>query len=235
MCIAVSRPETSLMLKDLIPVLYQEGSYQGEPVTLGVGGFGKVELVWEKSPFYFLSVQNVRMSCQNKFRIQKAVLSIHTIVMLFWFDLLKYEHICLFVYQVTTLQHRKYFAMKKISKQHVVAKKQEGHILLEKKILQAVRCDFIVRLVLLPTSPIIISFVQAIRWLFTFNLLSDFSPLVQAACCLQRFSLHLYDNGVLPWWGNLDQAKRSVRYSWVSDVWGEHPIKPTVVLFLYYI
>lgn len=45
MCIAVSRPETSLMLKDLIPVPYQEGSYQGEPVTLGVGGFGKVELV----------------------------------------------------------------------------------------------------------------------------------------------------------------------------------------------
>uniref|UniRef100_A0A8C1CRY1 cGMP-dependent protein kinase n=1 Tax=Cyprinus carpio carpio TaxID=630221 RepID=A0A8C1CRY1_CYPCA len=84
-------PETSLKLKDLIPVLYQEGSYQGEPVTLGVGGFGKVELV-------------------------------------------------------TTLQHRTYFAMKKISKQHVVAKKQEGHVLLEKKILQAIQCDFIVRL-----------------------------------------------------------------------------------------
>ncbi|XP_073673197.1 cGMP-dependent protein kinase 1 [Garra rufa] len=84
-------PETSLKLKDLVPVLYQEGSYQGEPVTLGVGGFGKVALV-------------------------------------------------------TTLQHRTYFAMKKISKQHVVAKKQEGHILLEKKILQAIQCDFVVRL-----------------------------------------------------------------------------------------
>ncbi|XP_067272829.1 cGMP-dependent protein kinase 1 [Pseudorasbora parva] len=84
-------PETTLKLKDLVPVLYQEGSYQGEPVTLGVGGFGKVELV-------------------------------------------------------TTLQHRKYFAMKKISKQHVIAKKQEGHILLERKILQAIRCEFIVRL-----------------------------------------------------------------------------------------
>ncbi|KAK2883760.1 hypothetical protein Q8A67_017397 [Cirrhinus molitorella] len=83
--------ETSLKQKDLVPVLYQEGSYQGEPVTLGVGGFGKVELV-------------------------------------------------------TTLQHRTYFAMKKISKQHVVAKKQEVHILLEKKILQAIQCDFIVRL-----------------------------------------------------------------------------------------
>ncbi|XP_073790013.1 cGMP-dependent protein kinase 1 isoform X2 [Danio rerio] len=86
-----ARPETSLKLKDLVPVLYQEGSYQGDPVTLGIGGFGKVELV-------------------------------------------------------TTLEHRKYFAMKRISKQHVVAKKQEAHILLEKKILQGIRCDFIVRL-----------------------------------------------------------------------------------------
>uniref|UniRef100_W5KR23 Protein kinase cGMP-dependent 3 n=1 Tax=Astyanax mexicanus TaxID=7994 RepID=W5KR23_ASTMX len=34
-----------LKLKDLIPVLYQEGRYQGEPVTLGLGGFGRVELV----------------------------------------------------------------------------------------------------------------------------------------------------------------------------------------------
>ncbi|RXN18612.1 cGMP-dependent kinase 1-like protein [Labeo rohita] len=96
-------PETSLKLKDLVPVLYQEGSYQGEPVTLGVGGFGKVELI------------NVVL-------------------------------IGLVVYQVTTLQHRTYFAMKKISKQHVVAKKQEAHILLEKKILLAIQCDFIVRL-----------------------------------------------------------------------------------------
>ncbi|XP_051510720.1 cGMP-dependent protein kinase 1 isoform X1 [Myxocyprinus asiaticus] len=92
----IKKPEevgsnTSLMLKDLIPVLYQEGRYQGEPVTLGVGGFGRVELV-------------------------------------------------------TTLHHRKYFAMKKIIKKHIVAKRQEGHILLEKRILLAIRCDFIVRL-----------------------------------------------------------------------------------------
>lgn len=40
-----SSPSSSLRLKDLIPVLYQEGRYQGEPVTLGVGGFGRVELV----------------------------------------------------------------------------------------------------------------------------------------------------------------------------------------------
>ncbi|KAL7872507.1 hypothetical protein SRHO_G00074900 [Serrasalmus rhombeus] len=39
------RLESSLKLKDLIPVLYQEGRYQGEPVTLGLGGFGRVELV----------------------------------------------------------------------------------------------------------------------------------------------------------------------------------------------
>ncbi|KAI7800103.1 putative cGMP-dependent protein kinase 1, partial [Triplophysa rosa] len=83
--------QTSLKLKDVIPVLYQEGRCQGDPVTLGVGGFGRVELV-------------------------------------------------------TTLQHRKYFAMKKVSKKHIVAKRQESHILLERRILQAIRCDFIVRL-----------------------------------------------------------------------------------------
>ncbi|XP_051954558.1 cGMP-dependent protein kinase 1 isoform X2 [Xyrauchen texanus] len=92
----IKKPEevgtnTSLMLKDLVPVLYQEGRYQGEPVTLGVGGFGRVELV-------------------------------------------------------TTLHHRKYFAMKKVIKKHIVSKRQEGHILLEKRILLAIRCDFIVRL-----------------------------------------------------------------------------------------
>ncbi len=70
----------------------------------------------------------------------------------------------LFIYQVTTLQHRTYFAMKKISKQHVVAKKQEAHILLEKNILQAIQCDFIVRLVQLPTKPVIISYLaQAVH------------------------------------------------------------------------
>lgn len=46
MVYAVSlRQKTSLKLKDLIPVLYQEGRFQGDPVTLGVGGFGRVELV----------------------------------------------------------------------------------------------------------------------------------------------------------------------------------------------
>lgn len=38
-------PSLTLKFKDLVPVLYQEGRYQGEPVTLGVGGFGRVELV----------------------------------------------------------------------------------------------------------------------------------------------------------------------------------------------
>ncbi|XP_030638627.1 cGMP-dependent protein kinase 2 [Chanos chanos] len=82
---------TSLRLKDLIPVLYQEGRYQGEPVTLGVGGFGRVELV-------------------------------------------------------TTLHHGKYYAMKKVSKKHIVSKRQEQHVLFEKRILLAIQCDFIVRL-----------------------------------------------------------------------------------------
>ncbi|KAI4902236.1 hypothetical protein NFI96_010090 [Prochilodus magdalenae] len=83
--------ESSLKLKDLIPVLYQEGRYQGEPITLGLGGFGRVELV-------------------------------------------------------TTLQHGKYFAMKKVSKKLIVEKRQGAHVIFEKKILQDIQCDFIVRL-----------------------------------------------------------------------------------------
>lgn len=44
MC-AFIRPSSTLRFKDLVPVLYQEGRFQGDPVTLGVGGFGRVELV----------------------------------------------------------------------------------------------------------------------------------------------------------------------------------------------
>lgn len=43
-CLSVS-PTSTLRFKDLVPVLYQEGRQQGDPVTLGVGGFGRVELV----------------------------------------------------------------------------------------------------------------------------------------------------------------------------------------------
>ncbi|XP_017317717.1 cGMP-dependent protein kinase 1 isoform X1 [Ictalurus punctatus] len=82
---------SSLQLSDLIPVLYQEGRYQGSPVTLGLGGFGRVELV-------------------------------------------------------TTLYHGKYFALKKISKKLIVEKRQEEHVLFEKKLLLDIECDFIVRL-----------------------------------------------------------------------------------------
>lgn len=38
-------PGSTLTFEDLVPVLYQEGRYQGDPVTLGIGGFGRVELV----------------------------------------------------------------------------------------------------------------------------------------------------------------------------------------------
>lgn len=34
-----------MRFKDLVPVFYQEGRHQGDPVTLGVGGFGRVQLV----------------------------------------------------------------------------------------------------------------------------------------------------------------------------------------------
>lgn len=47
--------------------------------------------------------------------------------------------------QVTTLHHGKYFAMKRVSKKHIVAKQQEEHVLFEKRILKAIQSDFIVR------------------------------------------------------------------------------------------
>ncbi|XP_022593513.1 cGMP-dependent protein kinase 2-like [Seriola dumerili] len=86
-----SSTTSTLRFKDLVPVLYQEGRFLGDPVTLGVGGFGRVELM-------------------------------------------------------TTVNHGKYYAMKRVSKKHIVAKRQEEHMLFEKKILKAIQCDFIVRL-----------------------------------------------------------------------------------------
>lgn len=86
-----SSPSSTLRFKDLVPVVYQEGRFQGDPVTLGVGGFGRVELM-------------------------------------------------------TTVNHGKYYAMKRVSKKHIVVKRQEEHMLFEKKILKATQCDFIVRL-----------------------------------------------------------------------------------------
>ncbi|XP_041832043.1 cGMP-dependent protein kinase 2 [Melanotaenia boesemani] len=85
-----SSPSSTLQFKDLVPVLYQEGRYQGDPVTLGVGGFGRVQLV-------------------------------------------------------TAINHGKYYAMKRVSKKQIVAKRQEEHMIFEKKILKAIQCDFIVR------------------------------------------------------------------------------------------
>ncbi|CAL9692406.1 unnamed protein product [Knipowitschia caucasica] len=86
-----SSPSSTLRFKDLVPVMYQEGRYQGDPVTLGVGGFGRVQLM-------------------------------------------------------TTLNYGKYYAMKQVSKKQIVVKRQEEHMLFEKKILKAIQCDFIVRL-----------------------------------------------------------------------------------------
>ncbi|XP_029452161.1 cGMP-dependent protein kinase 2-like isoform X2 [Rhinatrema bivittatum] len=40
-----NRAQAPLRLQDLVPVLYSEGRHQGQPVTLGTGGFGRVELV----------------------------------------------------------------------------------------------------------------------------------------------------------------------------------------------
>lgn len=46
---------------------------------------------------------------------------------------------------MTTVNHGMYYAMKRVSKKHIVAKRQEEHMLFEKKILKALQCDFIVR------------------------------------------------------------------------------------------
>lgn len=86
-----SSPSSTFRFKDFVPVLYQEGRHQNDPVTLGVGGFGRVQLM-------------------------------------------------------TTINHGKYYAMKRVSKKQIVAKRQEEHMLFEKKILKAIQCDFIVRL-----------------------------------------------------------------------------------------
>lgn len=49
---------------------------------------------------------------------------------------------------MTTLTHGKYYAMKRVSKKQIVAKRQEEHMLFEKKILKAIQCDFIVKYLL---------------------------------------------------------------------------------------
>lgn len=57
-CLSVS-PSSTLKFKDLVPVLYQEGRYQGDPVTLGVGGFGRVELVGVLPYLTIWSIYNI--------------------------------------------------------------------------------------------------------------------------------------------------------------------------------
>lgn len=57
-CLSAS-PSSTLRFKDLVPVLYQEGRYQGDPVTLGVGGFGRVELVGVSLCLASWSVDNI--------------------------------------------------------------------------------------------------------------------------------------------------------------------------------
>lgn len=48
-------------------MLYQEGRYQGDPVTLGVGGFGRVELVGVSSYLSIGKVLNVYYKpCKGK-------------------------------------------------------------------------------------------------------------------------------------------------------------------------
>lgn len=64
---------------------------------------------------------------------------------------------------MTTVNHGKYYAMKKVSKKHIVAKRQEEHMLFEKKILKAIQCDFIVRYLPSQThNPLIIQHINTV-------------------------------------------------------------------------
>nr|XP_033795849.1 cGMP-dependent protein kinase 1-like isoform X2 [Geotrypetes seraphini] len=62
-----------LRLQDLVPVLYSEGRYMGQPVTLGTGGFGRVELVsWGPGkPVEYFALKKIRkvhivQTCQEE-------------------------------------------------------------------------------------------------------------------------------------------------------------------------
>ncbi|XP_067326618.1 cGMP-dependent protein kinase 1-like [Anolis sagrei] len=89
-------PPPPLRLQDLQPVHYQEGERQGQPVVLGTGGFGSVELV--------------RSVCTEEGLAERL------------------------------------FALKRLRKDHVVQKRQQEHVLMEKRVLLQSRCPFIVRL-----------------------------------------------------------------------------------------
>lgn len=116
-----------LQLKDLIPALYQEGRYQGSPITLGVGGFGRVELV--------------QPNINDIMELHELPQFIHGQHQTFS----RCYRQLLLVLKVTTLQHGKYYAIKKVSKKLIVEKRQTEHILFEKKLLLDVQSDFIVR------------------------------------------------------------------------------------------
>lgn len=47
-------------------MLYQEGRYQGDPVTLGVGGFGRVELVGVLPCLTLWSIDNIYKPWRRK-------------------------------------------------------------------------------------------------------------------------------------------------------------------------
>lgn len=47
-------------------MLYQEGRYQGDPVTLGVGGFGRVELVGVLLYLTIWSIYNISLEEEDR-------------------------------------------------------------------------------------------------------------------------------------------------------------------------
>lgn len=203
-------PSSTLMFKDLVPVLYQEGRYQGDPVTLGVGGFGRVQLV-SVVFFFFKPVKATLHPLSSK--VTKLLL---WQVIVVFDNVTKLTTMCLCCIKMTTLTHGKYYAMKRVSKKQIVAKRQEEHMLFEKKILKAIQCDFIVRYKR--------SFCRILLFIIKYPAAkhvivnSFFFFFLQALCCFQRHTVHLHGHGVLWWWGGLDQAERSVRHgTWLSE------------------
>lgn len=103
---------------------------------------------------------------------------------------------------MTTVNHGTYYAMKRVSKKHIVAKRQEEHMLFEKKILKAIQSDFIVRssATACLTSPPALTNRRGS---------CPLCPL-QAPRCVQGHAVHLHGDGVLQRRGALDQTQRSV-------------------------
>lgn len=132
-------PETALaplQLQDLAAVRYEDGQHHGLPVVLGTGGFGRVELVRPSSPSRQAPVLGGRAAGgAEPSPYQPALPSLEA------------RPQCLAPSRPACPQVRgggQLFALKRIRKDHVVRKRQQGHVHTEKRVLEQSRCPFIV-------------------------------------------------------------------------------------------